>query len=205
MSRTERKKQRRELGASEQAKAKRRRLAISLAVAALVVLGLGGGAWYWWYGQGAGQQPRQEGKKGTRGPQVVKVFPSEGDAHVTPGQAVRYRTDPPTSGPHDPEPTPPGFYDRVQRQEKLVHSLEHGNIVIYYDRPDPAVLVTLKKWAARYTGQWSGVVVTPYPGIHRAIILTAWRHMLLLDEFDLVPAETFIDSFRGRGPEKPVR
>ncbi|MBM3359743.1 MAG: DUF3105 domain-containing protein [Betaproteobacteria bacterium] len=163
---------------------------------ALAAAGVG---WLWW------EVATREPQAGAGGAARVERFESEGDAHVRPGQIVRYRTDPPTSGPHDPVATVPGFYDRVQAPEKLVHALEHGNIVIYYDRPDPAVLDTLKEWARRHRGTWDGVVVTPYPGLKRAVILTAWQHRLRLEEFDAAAADAFMDQFRGRGPEKPVR
>jgi len=52
---------------------------------------------------------------------------------------------------------------------------------------------------------WSGIVATPMPGIGEAVVLTAWRRMLRLDTFDAATAAAFIDAFRGRGPENPVR
>jgi hypothetical protein len=43
------------------------------------------------------------------------------------------------------------------------------------------------------------------PGIGQQIILTAWTKELRLEEFDAAAAAAFIDRFRGRGPEHPVR
>jgi hypothetical protein len=205
MSRTERKRQQRELAAAGAQAARRRRLLVRTAVAAVIVLVVAGGAWLWWDRAGTETQPGQEAAPEAARKAVVERFPSEGDTHVLPGQIVRYRTDPPTSGPHDPVAAAPGFYDRGQPPEKLVHALEHGNVVIYYDRPDPAVLETLKDWVRRHPGNWDGVIVTPYPGLKRGIVLTAWQHMLRLPEFDAAAATAFMDQFRGRGPEKPVR
>lgn len=37
------------------------------------------------------------------------------------------------------------------------------------------------------------------------ILLTAWTKMLRLAKFDAASAAAFIDRFRGRGPEHPVR
>lgn len=164
-------------------------IAVIVAVVAACVAG-----WFWW---AAKQDPALWN--------VVESFPSEGTAHISPGERVSYRTAPPTSGPHDPVPTRPGFYSEIQPPEKLVHALEHGNIVIYVEHPDPEAFQTLRKWAGQFPGHWDGVIVTPYPGLKQAIILTAWRHRLRLKEFDAAAATAFIDKFRGRGPENPVR
>lgn len=78
-------------------------------------------------------------------------------------------------------------------------------VVIYYDTPPAAVLATLYSWADLYGGQWSGVVVTPMPGLGEEVVLTAWERMLKLRPFDAAAAAAFVDRFRGRGPENPVR
>ena len=89
----------------------------------------------------------------------------------------------------------------MQPPEKLVHSLEHGGVVIYYDQPAPAVLATLKQWAKGHPGKWDGVIVTPLPGLGQGIVLTAWRKRLRLDQFDAARAQVFLDAFLGHGPE----
>ena len=63
----------------------------------------------------------------------------------------------------------------------------------------------LEDWAGLYTGPWSGVVVTPAPGIGEELVLTAWNQTLRLKPFDAASAAAFVDRFRGRGPEHPVR
>lgn len=131
----------------------------------------------------------------------VQTFPSEGRYHLEPGEKWEYGQTPPTSGPHDPVPTKPGFYKTPQAPEKLVHSLEHGNIVIYYEKPTPSALRQLKRWAKQHDGKWNGIIVTRLPGLGRTVILTAWTRLLRLDSFDPVKASAFIDAFRGKGPE----
>lgn len=131
--------------------------------------------------------------------------PSEGGGHLRPGQSVTYRGNPPTSGIHNPKWTEPGVYENPQSATRLVHALEHGNVVIYYDRPDPAAMKTLRVWAGLFRGQWSGIVVTKRPGIGTAVVLTAWKRIFRLDPFDAAAAAAFIDRYRGRGPERSVR
>lgn len=131
--------------------------------------------------------------------------PDNGRGHTTSGQAINYPEDPPTSGVHWPEWTSPGFYSSAEPKEKLVHALEHGNIVIYYDQPSSDVTNTLKGWAGKFSGQWDGVVVVPRQGLGQAITLTAWAKVLRLDTWEPTVAAAFVDAYRGRGPENPVR
>lgn len=63
----------------------------------------------------------------------------------------------------------------------------------------------LKEWAGLYDGQWSGLVVTRNSGLDEAVVLTAWTKRLEFDSFDPAAAAAFIDAYRGRGPENPVR
>jgi hypothetical protein len=144
---------------------------------------------------------QQKGKEQRVIPTQVQTMPDEGRWHLDPGEKWRYRSSPPTSGPHDPVPVRPGFYKEPQPPERLVHSLEHGTIVIYYDQSPAGVLAILKVWAERYQGKWDGVIVTPLPGLGEAVILTAWQKLLRLDPFDEQQATGFIEAFRGHGPE----
>jgi hypothetical protein len=87
----------------------------------------------------------------------------------------------------------------------LVHALEHGHIVIYYDRPGDAALDLIERWTGLYGGLWDGVVAAPDRSLGERIVLTAWRKRLDLEAFDPEIAAAFIDKYRGRGPENPVR
>jgi len=135
----------------------------------------------------------------------VQSYPNLGRRHLAPGEIHSYADIFPTSGPHEPVPTSPGLYDDVQRPTQLVHALEHGNIVIYYEKPDPAVMAQLEGWASLFTGTWDGVVVTPKSGLGDKVVMTAWRKKLEFPSFDAPEAAAFIDAYRGRGPENPVR
>ncbi|PZO09992.1 MAG: hypothetical protein DCF25_21065 [Leptolyngbya foveolarum] len=86
-----------------------------------------------------------------------------------------------------------------------MHSLEHGNIVVYYDQPGTEATKALESWANQFSGAWDGVVVTPKAGLGESIVLTAWTKQLNLTEFEPEAAASFIDENRGRGPENPVR
>ncbi len=135
----------------------------------------------------------------------VETTPDRGNAHLAPGQGHVYDERFPTSGIHDRVPVNPGFYRNSQPATKLVHNLEHGHIVIYYESPGAEAMQLLKDWTSLYGGHWDGVIATPSSALGKTVVLTAWRKILRLDEFDPAAAGAFIGQFRGRGPEKPVR
>jgi thiol-disulfide isomerase/thioredoxin len=135
----------------------------------------------------------------------VQSFESEGTTHVEAGTTIDYQTEPPTSGEHYDTWTGPGFYTSPEPDGNNVHSLEHGNVIIYYDQLNPASLGTLSSWSRLFTGQWDAVLLMPKEGLGSGIILTAWTKKLSLVQFDEAAAAAFIDAFRGRGPENPVR
>lgn len=68
-----------------------------------------------------------------------------GREHVPAGTKVQYNSNPPTSGPHYADWEKPGIYDVPLTDEKLVHSLEHGYIIISYncDAPRKNVFLNL--------------------------------------------------------------
>lgn len=133
----------------------------------------------------------------------VITMPDNGRRHLEPGQHWRYENIPPTSGPHDPVATRPGYYEEQQPFEKLVHALEHGTIVIYYENPPAPVLTELKRLVRLYSGG-TGIIVTPMAGLEESLILTAWTKILRLPLFDAKQVKTFIDSFGGHGPENSM-
>ena len=138
----------------------------------------------------------------------VRTFPSEGRGHVAPGTEVRYETTPPTSGNHYPTPTAPGFYTSPQMPGNLVHSLEHGNVVVYYqpDRLKSVDKTALQGWVSHYGGPWNGFVVVPNPYPNPPyLVLTAWTHMMVLKHYDPAAVSAFASEYLGRGPENPVR
>ena len=66
-------------------------------------------------------------------PRVGNKLEEAGRDHVPVGTQVEYKTNPPTSGPHFADPAKPGIYERVIDDSNLVHSLEHGYVIISYN------------------------------------------------------------------------
>lgn len=70
--------------------------------------------------------------------QSAKPLPGQevadlGRKHVDPGTKLDYNSNPPTSGPHYTTWVTKGVYDTVKQDGYLVHSLEHGYVVISYN------------------------------------------------------------------------
>lgn len=97
---------------------------------------------------------------------------SEGRDHVRDGANVRYKTSPPTSGNHYAVPVTWGAYDEPVEQERVVHNLEHGGIVIQYGDVGED---TIKDIQAFYLDDPNGLVVAPYSKLGKKIALTAWN------------------------------
>ncbi|MFN2544841.1 MAG: DUF3105 domain-containing protein [Actinomycetota bacterium] len=62
----------------------------------------------------------------------IQSPPDQGREHIASGGSFTYDQQPPTSGSHDPSPLSAGAYDTPQQETRLVHSLEHGAVEIYY-------------------------------------------------------------------------
>ena len=82
----------------------------------LVLLGIG----YWIIREFTKPLPGQEVK-------------DVGRTHVTDIFGVEYSSNPPSSGPHFPIWAKPGVYDRLISVGYFIHSMEHGDVVIWYD------------------------------------------------------------------------
>jgi hypothetical protein len=177
---------------------------IDLVFAAIALVALIAGGIYYWQDHLLGGDFEALAAQGQAALGRVKTTSGRG-GHLGPGQTQVYVERFPTSGKHDPVPIDPGFYRDAQPATKLVHSVEHGHIVIYYENPGVEAVQFLKDWSSLYGADWQGVIATPASGLRQVVMLTAWRKSLRLAEFDPAAAAAFIDKYRGRGPENPVR
>ena len=163
------------------------------------------GGWWWNGNRKAESLFLDQVSKGQSAIDRVERHAEVTSGHLAPGERVDYGANTPTSGRHDPRWVTPGVYQTTQSPAMLVHSLEHGMVVIYYDRLAADAMATLEDWSDLYGGPFSGMVATPRPGLGEKLVLTAWRKSLTLERFDARAAAAFIDAYRGRGPENPVR
>ena len=144
-------------------------------------------------------------KKGRSSINSVKIQPDKGNEHLNAGEVYKYDVIYPTSGNHDPRPIRAGFYTKPQPPTRLVHALEHGNVVVYFGQLDTASANAFFWWSIKFKGDWDGVVFTTMPNLGKKIVVTAWKRRLDLESFDAAAIASFVDKFRGRGPENRVR
>jgi hypothetical protein len=139
----------------------------------------------------------------------AESFESNGIDHVSQSTDIDYERMPALSGPHYSRAAGPGFYEEMPAMGNLVHSLEHGYIVIYYDPGaiTPEARAHMENLTSTYTERWESVIAAPNPNADPAApyVLTAWQVQLQMDEYDRDTVDAFSDAFRGRGPENPVR
>ncbi len=66
-------------------------------------------------------------------PQPGEKIADLGRGHVTVGESVEYNSNPPTSGKHYVDWVKSGVYSEVKDDRYLVHSLEHGYVIMSYN------------------------------------------------------------------------
>jgi hypothetical protein len=139
----------------------------------------------------------------------AESFESNGLNHVSQSTDVDYERMPALSGPHYSRAAGPDFYEETPAMGNLVHSIEHGYVVIYYDPGaiTPEARTHMENLTSTYTERWESVIAAPNPNADPAspYVLTAWQVRLRMDEYDRDTVDAFLDAFRGRGPENPVR
>jgi hypothetical protein len=128
--------------------------------------------------------------------------------HVPEGTNVEYSTDPPTSGPHWPSTARWGVYPNTRTppaDERLVHNLEHGGVIIYYDpsQLDDATIEQLETLTQELASDRQCVMLTPRESLpdDKPIALTAWGVLALLDDYDAAAIRAFWRDHVAKGPE----
>jgi hypothetical protein len=132
---------------------------------------------------------------------VLQHPKSQGRGHTT--SHVSYKTQPPTSGSHNPQWTHDGAFLKDPGTEHLVHDLEHGRVIIWFKPNVPAtVRGSLKKL---FDEDNKLTVLTPSGRpMPYQVAATAWTQLLGCPKYnDKVPdaIRAFRDAYRLKGPE----
>lgn len=139
--------------------------------------------------------------------------PDEGNAHIPDTTPFTYKSNPPTSGSHNPTPIADGAYltplnydtSTSPNVRNFVHSLEHGRIEIQYspDLPEDEQLA-LKGVFDEDPG---GMILIPNPNMPYAVAVTAWTNEVVCPNYNpevLDVIRNFRDTYRGNGPEQQI-
>jgi Protein of unknown function (DUF3105) len=133
----------------------------------------------------------------------------EGNTHSTKEFAASdYKTNPPTSGAHNPEWYEDGVYEPGTTPElgKLVHPLEHGRIEVQYKKGTDAETVgKLEALLAEQSDGYHMLLFENTTGMDAAVAATAWTHSVTCPEmndkvFDAI--RTFRARYIDKGPER---
>lgn len=143
-----------------------------------------------------------------------------GRKHVGAGTRVNYNSNPPTSGDHYADWIRAGVYEEEKDDRNLVHSLEHGYVILSYrcqgtgdneqeatesgevsqecnERKQQLEEVYNKKGQRK-------LIVVPREKLETNFALTAWAYLDKFDNFDSQRIEKFIDTHRDQGPERTM-
>jgi Protein of unknown function (DUF3105) len=124
---------------------------------------------------------------------------------------VKYEQNPPTNGRHYFEPAEDGLYYDAPTDEQLVHTLEHGRVILWVKPSLP--LETREAIRALFDEDDYQMVVVPRRNMKPALAATAWNRdpdpggtgqTLSCPEWneEVVDAiRTFRDEHRSNGPE----
>lgn len=145
-------------------------------------------------------------------PKLGQTFPQQTRTHIQVSDPHEpYNSDPPTSGAHA-APVNAGFYDSAPPDENLVHNLEHGYVVIWYncDTLDEVECAQLKGNVKAVIDRARPVVITtgakkivavPRPNMDARVALTSWGRLYKLATFDEAQILAFVNDFRDKAPE----
>jgi hypothetical protein len=123
---------------------------------------------------------------------------TRGGGHVP---SPTYAVDPPAGGDHLEEWARAGVYtgSDVPSDGLLVHSLEHGYVVVWARDASDARLAEL---AEEHEGD---VIVVARPASPVPVAATAWGQRLLCQEVEPAALDAFVTRFVGKGPERVDR
>lgn len=130
------------------------------------------------------------------------------DALTTPGQPhnppATFATLPPYGGPHNGNLLPCGVYDSEQDFARMVHTMEHGAVIIYY-HPDlfsPDEANEVRAVALDLLRADNRIVFTPHRSIDARIAIASWGRLLFMEQFEEETLRGFVAAFEDKGPER---
>lgn len=134
-------------------------------------------------------------------PLVGEAITDQGRNHVPDGTKVDYNSNPPTSGSHYVNPQLGGIYDKPIPDGNLIHSMEHGAVILWYKSGISA------SESAQLKSVFSSVsvgkkIMAPRDNLDVAVALTSWGRLLKLQTIDEGQIKSFMEINEDRGPEK---
>jgi hypothetical protein len=141
---------------------------------------------------------------------VLRSYQGATATHQPECSDIVYASSPPVFGDHFPRWAAYGTYDFPLSLGFLVHDLEHGAVVIFYDCPEGCTdeVATVQAFIAALPADPRcsedvrvQVVLVPRPGLGARWAASAWGYALTADCFDPEIFGQFYDDHHGQGPE----
>ena len=125
-----------------------------------------------------------------------------GAQHVARGQShPAYNSNPPTSGWHWGDGVAgPGIKTESVPDELVLHSMEHGAVVVWYREGLEQSEVNKIKEA--FSGSSGKKIMLPRKDLDVPVALTSWNYLLKLESIDQGKIKEFIETNNDRAPEK---
>lgn len=125
-------------------------------------------------------------------------FSSQGNTHIRlDDDHPAYNSDPPTSGWHTPDLASWGTYDFVVPDERLIHNMEDGGVLLWYrmgtEDENADRIAALQQVARGYPR----TVIAPREEMPTLYALTAWQRLQRFEDIDQEPMRAFIDAYHG--------
>lgn len=159
-------------------------------------------------------------------PQPGEKIEDLGREHMETGKTVTYNSNPPTSGSHYSDWTRAGVLAEVKDDRNLIHSMEHGYVIMWYkcqgvgpaiiDNPSLATQsaqVIISGECKTRQDQLKQIfdskgpkklIVAPRDNLETNFAMTAWNRIEKLNDFDRSRVEQFINAYRDQGPERTM-
>ncbi len=138
----------------------------------------------------------------TEGPIKHEIMPTR--SHVAEGVPVTYNSIPPTSGNHWPQWSRCGFFPLRIPDERLVHNLEHGNIVVSFNLATSEEVDRLRKALEEIDISADWGISRSYDQIPiGTVALAAWGFSDTMPGVIPERIRSFFEAFAGeQGPER---
>jgi hypothetical protein len=140
---------------------------------------------------------------------TFKSYPSQGRQHTS-SRNVKYKTNPPTSGPHNPVPAPDGIYapGNEPAPENAVHALEHGRIEFEYkagaSAADVNKLRSLAESEFNGTAAYHTLMFRNNTNMPTQFAAVAWTKLLTCNQLSSQAMDVmrqFRQAYTDKGPE----
>ena len=146
------------------------------------------------------------GKKGTENsaklskPLMGEKMADLGGQHVSRGASHSpYNSNPPTSGPHWVGVAGAGIKDEPVPDELVLHSMEHGAVVVWYreglDQSE------IEKITEAFNSSSGKKIMLARKDLDVPVALTSWGYLLKLETIDEAKIKEFIETNNDRAPE----